>query len=71
MKNNLNFFQVAQRYVEELGTEVDTTIIESYLKTVFERKINKEKLEEFDIILSKTITTNSEYFPEFNTKQTI
>lgn len=65
MKNKYNMTQVAQCYCEELGVSVP--FMEEYLLCVFTKgKLNKEKIEEFDKRLKAAITTNSEYFPEFN-----
>lgn len=65
MKNKYNISQVAQVYCNEIG--MDVPFMEEYLITVFQKgKPNKEKIEEFDRRLKDVITTNSEFFPEFN-----
>lgn len=65
MKNKYNISQVAHCYCQEIG--MDVPFMEEYLMAVFQKgKLDKEKIEEFDRRLKAAITTNSEYFPEWN-----
>lgn len=63
MKNKYNFSQIAQVYCQEIGVEIP--FMEEYLITIFQKKPDNDKINEFEDKMKATVITNSEYFPEY------
>ena len=59
MKNKLNFSQIAQIYIDEIGTDIP--YMEQYLRAIFAN----QPLGEYEERL-KGVVTNSEFFPELH-----